>query len=56
MYAHFGLTLLTIGILLQNSYAYESTAQRIVEIGSELGLHITSVIMSLFMNSAYNAE
>ena len=56
MVAHIFLTMVTFSLLAYDSQAYELPSQRIVEVGSEFTLHMTSIMMSLFMNPAYDEE
>ena len=56
MFVHFALNITMMAILLYDERAFSSKGQRYVEIGSELGLHFTSIMLSLFMNASYDSE
>ena len=51
MYVHFVLTMATVAILANNSRAYESKGQRVVEVGTEFLMHLTCIVLSAFMDA-----
>ena len=56
MLAHYFLTMATVVVLANNPRTYETRSQRIVEVGSEFTLHMTSIMMTLFFNPVYDGE
>ena len=56
IYSHYFLTMLTVAILATNLRAFDSLGQTIIEVGSEFTMHMTSIMMSQFMNAAYSNE
>ena len=56
MYVHYFLTFATVILLVINKRAFESKAQRIVEVGSEFLLYACSMMLCQFMNREYNDE
>ena len=56
MIAHLSLTMVMMAFLVYDSQAFESKAQKYVEVGSELGLHFSSIMMSQFMDNSYSTE
>ena len=56
MFSHHLLSMVTMAILLHDQGSFESKAQRNVEVGSELCLHLASIVMSQFMNVSVDEE
>jgi len=52
MLVHYGLTMLTVVILVSDRRAFERQAQRIVEVGSEFILHLSSILLAQFMDGS----
>lgn len=56
MYVHYFLTFSTVILLMINKRAFDSQAQRLVEVGSELLLYVCSIMLCQFMNREYTEE
>eukprot|EP00353_Schmidingerella_taraikaensis_P000698 CAMPEP_0185592168 /NCGR_PEP_ID=MMETSP0434-20130131/67024_1 /TAXON_ID=626734 ORGANISM="Favella taraikaensis, Strain Fe Narragansett Bay" /NCGR_SAMPLE_ID=MMETSP0434 /ASSEMBLY_ACC=CAM_ASM_000379 /LENGTH=200 /DNA_ID=CAMNT_0028217763 /DNA_START=98 /DNA_END=700 /DNA_ORIENTATION=- len=55
MLAHHVLTVLMIAVLVYNPRAYQSRSQKIIEVGSEIFMHFTSICMSQFCVRNYDS-
>ena len=55
MLAHYILTGTTIVLLVWNNRVFESPSQRLIEVGSEFFLLMTSIMMSQFLNPQYDS-
>jgi len=53
---HYLLTMLMVVLLLWDGRAFESQSQRLVEIGSEFLLHLSSIMLAQFINPAYSSD
>ena len=56
MAAHHVITVIMIALLVTDNTAYDSTSQKIIEVGSELLMHFTSIMLAQFGVRSYSAE
>jgi len=54
--AHQVLNLITLVFLIADNTAYETVSQRVIEVGSELFLHLTSIMLAQFADLSYTEE